>query len=74
MHVNEPAGKQVVVKFLTEGSLTADREQENQEGSPQKPVRRNGRPDHLSVHTVEIWRKLGQGPVGQRVALSEAIA
>ena len=65
VHVQEPAEEQMIVQFLTEGPLTADRVEGDQYRGLQEPLGRNRRPASLCVHPVKLRRERRQGLVRQ---------
>jgi hypothetical protein len=67
LHVQEPAEQEVVVEFLTEGSLTPHRIKRDQERRLEQPLRRDRRSAVLGVHRVEGIRQCGQCLLGERL-------
>ena len=64
-HVQEPPEQKVVLQFLPEGPLTADRVQSDKHRGLHQALRSYAGPAYVGVHAVELGRQPCQRLIGQ---------
>jgi site-specific DNA recombinase len=64
-HIQKPTKEEVVIEFLAEGPLAADRVQRNQQRRLEQSFGRNRWSPTSAIHLVEDGRQFNQGAIGE---------